>query len=81
MTILQKEMAKRSVAISRMGHMMAAGVVDITPEAESMVQQGLVAMLEANEQDAKAQNEAFEKMPWLEKGAKKELKGSETFIF
>lgn len=79
MTIFQKEMAQRSLAISIMGNLMLTAPIE--PEAETFLQKGLTAMLEANEQDAKAQNEAFEKMPWLEKAAQKEPKGSETFIF
>lgn len=72
MTILQKEIAQRSEAIKSMGYLMAAGLVDITPESESLFQSGLVAMLEENEQDRKQQNEVFEKMPWLKRLAGKE---------
>ncbi|MDO4305960.1 MAG: hypothetical protein Q4C77_03935 [Eubacteriales bacterium] len=72
MTILQKEMAQRSDAIKNMGYLMVAGLVDITPENESLFQSGLVAMLEENEQDRKQQNEVFEKMPWLRRIAEKE---------
>lgn len=41
------------------------GLVNITPENESFLQTGLAAMLEANEKDKAAQEEAFEKWPWL----------------
>ncbi len=57
MTDLQREMARRSAAISTMGYLMTAGVVDIIPpDVESFVQQGLVAMLEANEHDKRLKN-------------------------
>lgn len=67
MTILQKEMAQRSETIKNMGYLMAAGLVDIAPDNESVFQTGMAAMLEANEQDAKTQNETFERMPWLKR--------------
>lgn len=51
MTILQKEVQERSQAISTMGNLMAGGVVDITPECESIFQTGLAAMIVANEQN------------------------------
>ena len=44
MTILQKEIQERSRAISTMGNLMVGGVVDITPETESIFQTGLTAM-------------------------------------
>ena len=71
MTVLQKEIAQRSDAIKNMGYLMEAGLVDITPDSESILQCGLVAMLEANEQDTKLQNEAFERMPWLKRVAER----------
>ena len=65
MTILQREMSERSKAIQRMGDMMAAGMLDITPENESMIQNGIAAMISANEEAEKLQAETFRKMPWL----------------
>ena len=61
MTILQEEMAKRSEIITNVGYLMSAGLVDITPNTESLFQRGLVTMLEVNELVRKQQNEAFEK--------------------
>ena len=72
MTILQKEMAQRSEVIKNMGYLMAAGLVNITPENESIFQTAMAAMLEANEQDAKMQNETFERMPWLKRMVEQE---------
>lgn len=71
MTILQKEIQKRSKVISDMGYWMIMGLVNITPENESFLQTGLVAMLEANEKDKAAQENAFEKWPWLRTAAEK----------
>lgn len=56
MTILQKEIQEHSRAIIAMGNLMAGGVVDITPETESIFQTGLAAMIIANEQDKAVQN-------------------------
>ena len=67
MTILQKEIQKRSEAISTMGNLMAGGVVDITAENESIFQTGLVAMMEANEKAKTVQEEAFKNLKWLRK--------------
>lgn len=72
MTILQKEIQKRSWAIENLGNLMAMGLIDITPESESLLQTGLVAMLEVNERDKAAQEEAFEKWPWLRKTAERQ---------
>ena len=47
------------------------GLVNITPENESFQQTGLAAMLEANEKDKAAQENAFEKWPWLRTAAEK----------
>ena len=71
MTILQKEIQKRSKVISDMGYWMVMGLVNITPENESFLQTGLAAMLEANEKDKAAQENAFEKWPWLRVAAEK----------
>jgi hypothetical protein len=57
MTILQKEIEKRSKAISIMGNLMAQGQIDITPKSESLLQTSLTALLEVNEQDRKLQGE------------------------
>ena len=65
MTIMQREIIERSKAIQRMGDMMAAGMVDITPENESVIQNGIAAMISANEEAEKLQAETFCKMPWL----------------
>lgn len=73
MTIMQKEMQQRSEAIKNMGYLMAAGLVDITPESERVFQSGMVAMIEANEQGRRQQNEVFEKMPWLKSMVEKEM--------
>lgn len=73
MTILQKEMAQRSEVIKNMGYLMAAGLVDITPESERVFQSGMAAMMEANEQGRRQQNEVFEKMPWLKRMVEKEM--------
>ena len=71
MTILQKEIQKRSKVISDMGYWMIMGLVNITPENESFLQTGLAAMLEANEKDKATQENAFEKWPWLRMAAEK----------
>ncbi len=71
MTILQREMSERSKAIQRMGNMMSAGMLDITPENESMIQNGIAAMISANEEAEKLQAETFRKMPWLKISAEK----------
>ena len=71
MTILQREIQKRSQVISDMGYWMIMGLVNITPENESFLQTGLAAMLEANEKDRAAQEETFEKRPWLRMVAEK----------
>ncbi len=71
MTILQREIQKRSQVISDMGYWMIMGLVNITPENESFLQTGLAAMLEANEKDRAAQEETFEKRPWLRTAAEK----------
>ena len=47
------------------------GLVNITPENESFQQTGLAAMLEANEKDKAAQENAFEKWLWLRTAAEK----------
>ena len=73
MTIMQKEMQQRSEAIKNMGYLMAAGLVDITPESERVFQSGMAAMMEANEQGRRQQNEVFEKMPWLKRMVEKEM--------
>lgn len=70
-TILQKEIAERNRIIETMGHMMAAGLSDITPENESAIQRGLTALLEVNEHAELMQQEAFEKYPWLKRAAEK----------
>lgn len=62
MTILQKEIQERSRAISTMGNLMAGGVVDITPETESIFQTGLTAMITANEQDKAVQDRVLKKV-------------------
>lgn len=54
-----------------MGYWMIMGLVNITPENESFLQTGLAAMLEANEKDRAAQEETFEKRPWLRTAAEK----------
>ena len=54
-----------------MGYWMIMGLVNITPENESFLQTGLAAMLEANEKDRAAQEETFEKWPWLRTAAEK----------
>lgn len=61
MNILQKEIQERSQAISTMGNLMASGVVDITPETESIFQTGLAAMITANEQDKAVQDRVLKK--------------------
>lgn len=71
MTILQKEIQKRSKVISDMGYWMIMGLVNVTPENESFLQTGLAAMLEANEKDKATQENAFEKWPWLRTAAEK----------
>lgn len=71
MTILQKEIQKRSKVISDMGYWMIMGLVNITPENKSFLQTGLAAMLEANEKDKATQENAFEKWPWLRTAAEK----------
>ena len=65
MTILQKEIQKRSKVISDMGHWMFMELVNITSENESFLQTGFAAMLEANEKDKAVQEDAFEKWSWL----------------
>lgn len=65
MTILQSEMNERSKAIQTMGDMMAAGMIDITPENEGLIQEGIAAMISANEEAERMQEETFRKMPWL----------------
>lgn len=72
MTILQKEIQERSQVINNMGHLMASGPVSITTENESLLQTGLVAMLEANEKDKAAQEEVFERWPWLRAAAERQ---------
>lgn len=72
MTILQKEIQKRSQAIRTMGNLMAGGIVDITPENESIFQTGLVAMMEANEKDKAVQEEIFKNRKWLRKAVIKQ---------
>lgn len=72
MTILQKEIQKRSQAISTMGNLMAGGIVDITPENESIFQTGLVAMMEANEKYKAVQEEIFKNRKWLRKAVIKQ---------
>lgn len=71
MTIMQKKIQERSKVISNMGHWMFMGLVNITPENESFLQTGLVAMLEANEKDKATQENALEKWPWLRALAEK----------
>lgn len=71
MTILQKEIQKRSEVISDMGDLMIMGFLNITPENESLLQKGLVAMMEANENDKALQENAFEKWSWLRTTAEK----------
>ena len=67
MTILQKEINNRSDAINRMGHLMAAGLVTITADRESVFQTAMAVMIEENEQNRRQQGEVFKQMPWLEK--------------
>lgn len=62
MTILQKEIQERSRAIIAMGNLMAGGVVDITPETESIFQTGLATMIVANEQDRAVQNKVTQEV-------------------
>lgn len=72
MTILQKEICNRSDAINRMGYLMAAGLLTITADNESVVQTAMTAMIEQNEISRIRQEEAFKQMPWLKRLAEKE---------
>ena len=72
MTVLQKEINDRSEAINRMGHLMAAGLVTITADNESVFQTVMAVMIEENEQSRRQQEEAFKQMPWLKVMVKKE---------
>ena len=72
MTVLQKEINDRSEAISRMGHLMAAGLVTITADNESVFQTAMAVMIEENEQSRRRQEEAFKQMPWQKVMAEKE---------
>ena len=76
MTILQKEINNRSVAINRIGYLAATGLVTITADNESVFQTGMAAMIEVNEQDRRRQEEAFNQMPWLRKLTEKEERGN-----
>lgn len=67
MTALQKEINDRSYAINRMGHLMAAGLVTITADNESVFQTVMAVMIEENEQSRRRQEETFKQMPWLKK--------------
>lgn len=61
MTILQKEIAERSTTINGMGHLMMSGLVDITPDSESIMQTAMTIMLALNEHDRKMVEEITNK--------------------
>lgn len=65
MTLLQREIQKRSKVIAGMGDLMIAGSVSITADNESLLQRGFVALLELNEKDMALQENILKDMRYI----------------
>lgn len=65
MTLLQREIQKRSKVIAGMGDLMITGSVSITADNESLLQRGFVALLELNEKDMALQENILKDMRYI----------------
>lgn len=72
MTILQREIHLRSELLNSMGYQIFLGYADITPESERRLFSVFTDLMEINERQRVAQEEAFTKYPWLREHIRKE---------
>lgn len=67
MTIMQKKIIDTSEKINRAGYLMAGGLVDITPDLESIMQRALVMFIEENEKNREAQERILQQISRLKR--------------